>query len=236
MISVVIPAYNEELLIARCLDGLVNQKTTQDFEVIVVDNNSVDNTAKIASSYKSKLNITVIKELKKGRGPARARGFKHAKGSVIFSTDADCVVPSNWIEEFLRKLKNSNAVAVTGTIEVKDVGMIKNLLINVLHFPFMFSYKLVIGHYWLSGFSFAIYTDVYKKSGGFNTSINVQEDIDLSYKVSKLGKILLVTDTPVEFSGRRFKNGIFKGFLPYVQTYISYFWQKNENVILSDVR
>lgn len=236
MVTVVVPAYNEEQRIARCLDGLVNQKTTEAFEVIVVDNNSTDNTAKIAFSYKSKLNISVIKELKKGRGPARATGFKHAKGSIIFSTDADCIVPSSWIEEFLKRLHSSSAVAVTGTIEVKDVGTIKNFAINILHFPFMFSYKLVIGHYWLSGFSFAIYKDIYKKSGGFNTNINVQEDIDLSYKVSKLGKILLITNTPVEFSGRRFKTGILKGFLPYAQTYISYFWQKNENVVLSDVR
>ena len=47
-VSVVIPAYNEEKYIGRCLDSLVAQKTKYEFEVIVVDNNSTDNTRTIA--------------------------------------------------------------------------------------------------------------------------------------------------------------------------------------------
>lgn len=75
MLSVVIPAYNEEELIGNCLNALVAQKTTEEFEVIVVDNNSRDKTAEIAEKYKSKLNLKILLQKEKGRGAARQKGF-----------------------------------------------------------------------------------------------------------------------------------------------------------------
>ena len=61
-ISVVIPAYNEEQSLPATLNSLVNQKTKYDFEVIIVDNNSTDNTGKVAKSYENKLHKTEIIE------------------------------------------------------------------------------------------------------------------------------------------------------------------------------
>ena len=68
-VTIVIPAFNEEKYLASCLDSLVNQKTNLKYEVIVVDNNSTDRTAKIASSFKNRMNIRVIFEKKQGRAP-----------------------------------------------------------------------------------------------------------------------------------------------------------------------
>lgn len=235
MISVVIPAFNEELTIPNCLVAFVNQNTEEMFEVIVVDNCSTDKTAEVALAFKNRLNLKVIFEKKKGRGAARAKGFKSARGEIIFSTDADTVAPSNWIEKFTGKL-DKNTGAVTGTCKINDCGVITNVLFNLFQPISMRIYSLFFGHYWLSGFSFAIYKDIYEKSGGFNENLNGQEDIDLSFKVSKISKIEFISNLPVIFSGRRFKNGLLKGLFPYVKTFISVFINKKEDSILSDLR
>ena len=91
MISLVIPAFNEEKLIKRCLDTFVNQKTTQNFEVILVNNNSTDKTLDIAKTFQNKLNLKLIL----GRGAARKKEFEEASGEIILSSDSDTIIPSD---------------------------------------------------------------------------------------------------------------------------------------------
>lgn len=236
MISVVVPAYNEEKTISSCLDSLLNQKTNQKFEVIVVNNNSTDKTEEIVRKYKNKLNLKIILEKRKSRGTARYAGFKVAKGEVIFSTDADIIVPENWIEEMTSLFKDKKIVAVTGTCKINDCSRIKNKIFNLLQPTAMILYRIISGHFWLSGFSFAIRKAAYIKAGGFNPKLNIQEDVDLGFKVKKVGKIKFIKNLPVIFSGRRFKNGLIKGNLPYIKTFIEYFLLKKEDVYLGDVR
>ena len=99
MISVVIPAYNEEENITKSLGAFLGQTTKLSYEIILVDNASTDKTVEIAAKYVGKLPLKIIKENKKGRGPARRAGFTKAKGDIIFSTDADAQVPPDWIEK-----------------------------------------------------------------------------------------------------------------------------------------
>jgi glycosyltransferase involved in cell wall biosynthesis len=236
MISVVIPAYNEEKLIKLCLDAFIKQKTTKNFEIILVNNNSTDKTADIAKSYEDKLNLKIVSEKIKGRGAARKKGFTEANGEIILSTDADTVVSPNWVEKLVNSLEKSDAIAVSGTCKIADCNSVTNVIINFLQ-PFsMRLYKLFFGHYWLSGFSFAIYKNEYNRSGGFSPKLNVQEDIDLSFNVSRIGKIKFIPDLPVIFSGRRFQKGLVKGLFPYLSTFLNYFLYKKDDVILSDVR
>lgn len=236
MISVVIPAYNEEKLIKRCLDAFVNQKTTNNFEVILVNNNSTDKTVDIAKTYKNKFNLKIIFEKVKGRGAARKKGFEEASGDIILSTDSDTLLPSDWIVRLSNHLEKSNAVAVSGTCKIVDCDWFTNILFNLLQPLSMRLYKFIFGHYWLSGFSFAIYKDIYKRSGGFNSKLDVQEDIELSFRVSKIGKIKFISDVPVIFSGRRFQKGLMKGLFPYISTFVSYFLYKRDDIVLTDIR
>lgn len=93
-LAVVIPAYNEEDVIARCLDSILLQTKAPD-QVIVVDNNSTDRTAEIARSYKS---VTVLQETKQGMASARNAGLNYSKCDLLARIDADCVLPPNWVE------------------------------------------------------------------------------------------------------------------------------------------
>lgn len=94
VISVIIPAHNEQDFIARCLGSLANQKNAPNYEIIVVDNNSNDDTAKIAKAMGAK----VIHEDTQGVTRARNAGLKIAKGEIIVSTDADTYFKDDWLE------------------------------------------------------------------------------------------------------------------------------------------
>lgn len=92
-VSVVIPAYNEERIIGRCLRALLAQ-TDQPDEIIVVDNASTDQTADIAARFPG---VRVVTELRQGITFARQAGFDAAMGDVIARIDADSIVRPDWI-------------------------------------------------------------------------------------------------------------------------------------------
>lgn len=235
-VSIVIPAYNEEKYIENSLFSLLEseQKTKISYEVILVDNNSSDQTVKLAQRFSKGMNLRIIKEDIQGRGIARARGFDEARGEIILSADADTIFYRGWIETLVFAVKGE-VVAVTTSCKIADCSPFKNALFNFTQPKAAFLYRLFIGHYWLAGFSFGILKTIYQRSGRFNTSLQVQEDIDLSFRVAKLGKIRFI-NKPVIFSGRRFKDGLFAGLYEYIQTFIEAFILKKENVYLDNPR
>ena len=236
MISVIIPAYNEEDNIAHCLDAFLGQTTKRDFEIVLVNNASTDKTAEIAERYKDKFNLNVVFDPIKGRGHARYVGFNNAKGEIIISSDSDAVVPENWIEELASALdREGSAVAVTGTCKIIDCDEKTNRRFNYFQPFVMKAYRLVFGYYWLNGFSFGIRKEAYIESGGFDSNLNAQEDIDLSFKVSRIGRIIFLPNVPIVFSGRRFKDGLVRGLLSYLKSFFSY-WRGKKDVQLDDPR
>lgn len=236
MITVVIPAYNEEDHLPACLESLVQQNTQFPFQVVVVDNNSTDHTAKVAQAFSDRLNLTIVTELRKGRGAARRAGFAAAKTEIIFSTDADTVVPQNWIETFIQFLMPAEAVAVSGTCRINDCGAVTSTLFNWLQPVSMKVYRVLFGHYWLSGFSFAIKQEAYHKAGGFDAALNAQEDVDLAVRVAKIGRIVMIPQPAVLFSGRRFHDGLLYGVWQYLKTFVAYYFFKKKTITLTDPR
>jgi len=109
-ISVIIPVYNGENTLKSCLNSVVNQ-TYKNYEIIVVDNNSKDNTKSIINEFQKKnRKIKYLFESKRGRGAARYKGEINAKGEIILMTDSDCIVPVNWIEEMIKTIENWDVV------------------------------------------------------------------------------------------------------------------------------
>ena len=231
-VSVVVPAYNEENTIASCLDCLQKQTRLPD-EIIVVDNNSTDNTTDIVSKYSD---VTLVCEPKQGRGAARKKGFEVATGDIILSTDADACVPSNWIELFEKDLTEKSIVAITGSTVIDDCHPIQNMIFNLLHPPLMWLYRLLFGHHLLCGFSFGILHDAYTKAGGFHPDIDGQEDVDLSARVHKVGQIRYHPHVIVKFSGRRFQRGLLRGYMDYFKAFWSITLRKRHHNRLSNER
>ncbi len=236
MISVVIPAYNEERLIGQCLDAFARQRTHHAFEIIVVDNASTDRTAQIARSYAPRVPVRVIRESRKGRGQARRTGCAHARGDIIACTDADAIVPETWIESIVAGfVVRPGAAAIVGASVIDDCGRATNFLYN--HgLPVVLKGAWVMGkHGWLNGYSCAIRADAYRASGGFDPSLNAGEDTELSIRLSKIGGIDLVHALDVRFSGRRFKRGVVRGAWEYAKMFHDTI-KKPDRAYLNDIR
>ena len=99
MISIIIPVYKVEKYISRCLDSILNQ-TFQDFEIILINDASPDNSIRIAESYADKdSRIRIIhNEENSGAGWSRMVGYTHAKGEYITFCDPDDYLPENALE------------------------------------------------------------------------------------------------------------------------------------------
>lgn len=235
-ISVVVPAYNEEISIARLLESLAKQTVQESFEVIVVNNASTDHTRAIAESFSDKLNLRVIDEPQKGRGAARASGFDHASGNIIFSTDADSIVPANWLEAFMKQFRDPAVVAVTGVGKTNDLTFWQNITHNIAQPLATFFFKFIYGARWLVGFNFAIRKDAYQKAGGFNRALNALEDLEIGVKAQRVGKVKMAWFPAVIVSGRRYKDsGIIRGMWQYVALLRQY-QEAPTKTILNDQR
>lgn len=233
-VSIVIPAFNEEKYIKKCLESISRLETKLNYEIILVDNNCTDQTVNIAQSFQDKLNIKIVKESKQSRGAARARGFKEARANIILSTDADTFVYTDWVDTLVGGIKGE-VVASTTSSKITDGSFLTNLLFNLIQPAMTSVYGTIFGYSWLFGFSFAISKSVYERVGGFNVNLQAQEDFDLGYKVSKLGKIKFI-NKPVIFSARRFKEGFLKGLLEYVWTFFQAFILKKKDIYLGNPR
>lgn len=106
--SFIVPVYNTEKYLKKCLDSLVNQ-TYKDFEIIVVNDGSTDESYKIISRYKNKYkNISVINQENEGLSMARNRGVQKSSGKYIIFVDSDDYVSNKLLEEVDKKIDDSD--------------------------------------------------------------------------------------------------------------------------------
>jgi len=217
-ISVIIPAYNEEKHIAKCLTALKYQQYNHSYEIIVVDNNSSDKTSAIARKFQ----VKVVKELKQNPAAARNAGAQIAKGNILAFTDADVIVPPNWLTSIGKAFQTQpHIVALVGTYQFKHTTKLLKFL-NKLAFPTVdLIHKLLTGSFAFRGTNFAIKKQIFLKTGGFNSEFKALEDIELSSRVSQLGEIEYIPKLKVKTTDRRFRNRIKKYLEDFIPTYIS---------------
>ena len=113
-ISIVVPAFNSEKTIGKCLDSLLAQDYPEDsYEIIVIDNNSTDSTLDIIEKY------PVLKFSEKNYQSAYAArnvGIKVSKGEIIAFIDSDCEADTNWLTQGVKLFADKNIVGVGGKI------------------------------------------------------------------------------------------------------------------------
>lgn len=218
-ISVIIPAHNEESVIAKTLRAVLAQNHP-DFEVIVVNNASTDNTADIVAKFP----VRLVRESKKGLLWARERGRIEASGDIIANIDADCLPDSDWLIRGSALFKNEEISAVTGPYDYYDGTALfrtislftqKNIYFSVnalLQLPFIRGGAVLIG-----GNNF-IRTKAISKAGGYNTSILFYgEDTDTAKRVARHGKVIFNRSLHMKTSARRFKaEGTFNITVKYI--------------------
>lgn len=216
IISVVVPALNEEKLIEKTLKSLRLQ--TVDHELIVVDNGSTDGTAKIAKKYADK----VLKLKKRGVAGARNLGAKNAGGDVIVSADADCVYPETWLESLVEPFRDSSVVITSGPSFPADGDFADNLVYS----SFLLAKKLlgkIDLNFGLAGCNMAFRKSHFQKVGGYRENIRINEDFDILQRLSKLGKSKFVPSAKVFISMRKRKKiGFLQYYLKYHTSWLHY--------------
>jgi glycosyltransferase involved in cell wall biosynthesis len=210
-VAVLIPALNEEQLMARCLTSVIEAisclpgEVTSD--VIVVDDNSADRTAVIAKEILGRSG-TVVRARANSVGTARAmaaqQGLARYRGPLercwLANTDADCVVPPSWLIDQL-SLANRGAEAIAGTVSVDSFAE---------HGPevagrFRETYKIEPdgSHAHVHGANLGIRADAYIRAGGWADMVTA-EDHDLWRRMIRARSALVSTSrTQVITSGRR---------------------------------
>ncbi len=130
-VSVVIPAFNEEKFLANSLEAVLAQDY-QNFELIVVNNASTDRTAAIARRAGAK----IINEQRRGVGYARQAGFLAAKGRLVATTDADTVVPADWLTRIVKEFNDDNKLAAFGGLYFLNSGsLIARIAVAYFAYP-----------------------------------------------------------------------------------------------------
>jgi len=237
MISVVIPTYNEEKNIERCLKSLNNQTISRkEFEVIIVDGGSKDRTVEIAKKYSDK----VIQQTSEGIGGARNDGVISSKGNIIANTDADCILPKDWIERIRKNFENENIIAVYGLL--KPIDILENLengdkekKIYFIKLKYKISFIIsnlfmvltsYIGYHHLCAANCAFNRESFLKVGGYEP-LKYLDDIEIDSRLKHLGKIILDKNMIIGYSVRRFeKIGIKKTFYMFTKNFIKLMFRR----------
>lgn len=215
-ISVVIPAYNEEKYLPKTLASLKKLDRKPD-EVVVVDGGSTDETAKVARAA----GAVVITVAHRGIGYARDKGLIKATGDIIAFTDADTVVPHDWLVKIASTLTRPGVVGVFGTFRVPDGWWIYRTYINWFQ-PWLNQIYFWFGLPMAPGQNMAFIRKVGLSAGGFPEDYKIAEDIEMMTRLKKHGNVVLRQDLIVISSGRRGNEGIhmmtrvFKAFFYYI--------------------
>lgn len=227
-ISVVIPAYNEELYLSSCLESLSRQSENI-HEIIVVDNNSTDRTTKIAEQYADK----IILEERKGVAFARDRGWREATGDIIASTDADTIVDPSWARTIQNNLDGH--VGIFGPVHLKDGKNMENYMAKYGYTAFL-KINHAFGFPHFSGQNFAVKRKALEAVGGYNLALSSAEDVDLSKRLIKQGRIRFDDNMVVYTSSRRLRVGYYKFLRHHSSNYLSMLLRGNTHRGFEDVR
>jgi glycosyltransferase involved in cell wall biosynthesis len=219
-ISIVIPAYNEAKYLKRTIDHVLMYKDQSLPEIIVVDNNSTDNTFEIARSFPM---VKVFKEPKKGVAFARQKGFLESKGDIVAFLDADTSISENWFRQITKEFENNpRLVCLSGPWGCFDVGVFYKISI-FLYWLFLAMPSYFFIGYMAVGGNMAIRRHALESVGGFDETIAFYgDDTDIARRLNKIGKVKFSLNFRVSASGRRFKGQgmINTGFL-YVVNFLS---------------
>jgi glycosyltransferase involved in cell wall biosynthesis len=173
LLSVIIPAHNEEKVIGKCLKAIMIQSCKKNFEVIVINDGSTDKTEDIVKKYPVKL---IRFNQRHSAAFARNVGAKKAKGKFIVFIDADQIAEKKFIEKIINFIKKEN-------FDGSD------------YLNFSFKPKTIFQKAWSAfrkfypsvGFPHIIKRKVFKKLHGFNEKIFYYEDDDLKERFVKAG-------------------------------------------------
>jgi cellulose synthase/poly-beta-1,6-N-acetylglucosamine synthase-like glycosyltransferase len=243
-ISVIIPAWNEEVGIMTTVNSLLESKY-RNLEVIVINDGSTDGSDRMLTAFQKEYNTkrsiadpTFKYKYKENGGKGRAlnTGIELATGEIIMSIDADCYVEDDAVGNFAKVFSDPKVMAAVGNVRIGNTDTILGV-IQYLEFLFSFYFKkadsVLNSIYIVGGAAGAFRREIFENLGGYNVT-NITEDIELSMRVQDAGhKIVYVDDALIYTEGAttfkgllkqrlRWKRGRFETFSQYSHMFFSF--------------
>jgi len=204
MISIIIPAHNEEAYLERTLHSIKNQ-TSSDYEIIVVLNGCTDKTAEVVEKFED-VKILSLSEANVSR--ARNYGAGKAKGEILLFLDADTLLGKDTLEKVSADFSSKYSVGFTKAIADSEELKYK-LFINFKNFYIKDIYPTSSG-------ALICHKEQFDKVNGYDSEINVREHRKLISQLKAYGEHICL-DTTVTTSMRRFEKwGLSKAALFWI--------------------
>lgn len=241
-VSIVIPVHNEEDHIKACLDTIAAQDEPP-LEVIVVDNGSTDDTARIARQFPF---VRVIHEEKRGIAHARNAGFAAVRGDIIGRIDADSRLPRDWVRRMRTFITTHSDHLLTGGSYFYDLKMPNFFGFMQRQLAFRAN-RFIMGHYIAWGSNMAFRKELWDAvKDELHNDRDIHEDMDLSmhlhdhgYEITYHAGLKVGVDSRL-FSSKRqsrkqhleylkmwprtlYKHNLKRAWLGWVGVYIVYF-------------
>ena len=235
LISIIIPAYNSEKTIGKTIESLLKQNySKKNYEIIIVDDGSSDNTQDTILKFKQ---VRLIKQNHKGPATARNLGATNAKGAILLFTGADCVLDKNWIKEMVKPFTNPEIIGVSGTYKTLNND---NFMARFIGYEIEERHERMKRQKFIDfigTFSAAYRKKIFLKFGGFDTRFKTSsgEDPELSYRIDKAGLKMVFQPKAIVFHPhpnslwkylkQKYKRAVWRNLM---------YWGKHKEKIMSD--
>jgi GT2 family glycosyltransferase len=219
MISVIVPAYNAEATLGRCLAALRDQTQAPD-EILVVDDGSTDGSAELARHY----NVQVIRQANAGPAAARNAGARAARGDLLLFTDADCAPDPDWVACMAAALADPTVAGAKGVYRTSQTEAVARFV----QIEYEDKYNRMRGQEridFVDTYSACYRRDVFLRAGGFDATFPSAsvEDQEFSFRLAQAGqRLVFVSDacvshlhdrTLAEYARRKFWIGYWKALV-----------------------
>lgn len=226
-LAFVIPAYNEEALVGKCLESVIAEvaRSGHAADIVLVNNASTDRTRQIAAGYPQ---VRIVDEMEKGLVNARDAGFRATTAELVANIDSDTVVPAGWIDTVVDEFaRNEKLVALSGPFYYYDLSTWNRFLAWLFYGATYFIYivnrfVLRVGSV-VQGGNFVFKRSAWQAVGGYDRTIQFfGEDTDVAVRLFKVGAVKWTFKLKMWTSGRRLaEEGVIKTAGTYV---LNFFW------------
>lgn len=210
MISIIIPAYNEAEQIANTINAVKKNAGLNNYEIIIVDGGSNDETVAIAKANGAAAFISN----KKGRAAQMNFGASKAMGDILYFLHADSIPPQNFIQQIF---------------SAKDKGFSS----GCFRLQFDHHHCFLKANAWFTKFnvnavrfgdqSLFVTKNVFEKSGGFREDLYMMEDQEIIHRIKKFGRFIVMNDVVITSARKYHDNGIYRMQAIFFRIWLLYY-------------
>lgn len=249
LVSVIIPAWNEEVGLLNTIKTVL-QSTYRKVEVVVINDGSTDGSDRMMRQFLAEyergegraqdaIAVHYYYQQNGGKGSALNHGIRRSGGELIVSIDADCALRSDTIGNFVRHFEDPAVAAAVGNVKIGNTNHLLGTL-QYLEFLFSFYFKkadsLFNTIYIIGGAAGAFRRSVFEQVGYYSEE-NITEDIDLSVRIQKAGlRIVYAADAVVYTEGASTLSGLAAQRLRWKRGRFQTFWEHRRLFFSSEAR